>query len=349
MASEEGEAAGALDEQYKKLLCVIRNHIPYINSNTYLSQCCLWLEKLSDPSSDKARRNLYLSELAFQIRKRQLMPPFDEAPPQGDLATLDDTDSWTDLTDSGSESEVVVSQMAAAKPIGCGGREIEKIKVKKSGNPPRFIAEDWKTTVNALQLRLSETTYQNRELKAKIESDTTTYRQREEDWLRLVEESKRSLERCENEHRQTLTQIAENYERTIKGKDGEVLRLERILRQRCASMEDEISALRSHISRCSCNQKMALLRKCVSKMDKLFQRSQKESAKQIEKLQMELEKKNHTLQRCMKTQKLELLSRCSPDQEEFEKILNGLEARYKQILDLRENEVVTRQNGEVIV
>lgn len=77
-----------LDVDFKKILCVIRQHIPYINSNVYLMQCRVWLEKLSSRTVNKKLRNLYLTELCNQIQANKLMLPFNENPPVGDLKEL---------------------------------------------------------------------------------------------------------------------------------------------------------------------------------------------------------------------------------------------------------------------
>ncbi|KAF7266570.1 hypothetical protein GWI33_020078 [Rhynchophorus ferrugineus] len=77
-----------LDVQFKEILCNIRERIPFINSNAYLFQCRIWLEKLSSPRVDKTLRNIYLEELYKQIQNNRLSPPFNEAPPPGSLKNL---------------------------------------------------------------------------------------------------------------------------------------------------------------------------------------------------------------------------------------------------------------------
>lgn len=59
---------------------------------------------------------------------------------------------------------------------------------------------------------------------------------------------------------------------------------------------NDISALKNLISNCSCDKKVHVLKKCVSKMEKSFQRSEKEYLKQIEHLRQELDLKENTLQ-----------------------------------------------------
>lgn len=77
-----------LEVEFKKILCIIRQHIPQITSTQYLLQCRFWLEKLSTSNQDKALRNFYLAELCKQILTNKLLPPFNEAPPAGKLTVL---------------------------------------------------------------------------------------------------------------------------------------------------------------------------------------------------------------------------------------------------------------------
>lgn len=59
---------------------------------------------------------------------------------------------------------------------------------------------------------------------------------------------------------------------------------------------NEISTLKNQVSNCTCDKKVHVLKKCVSKMEKLFQHSEKEYVKQIEQLRQELELKENALQ-----------------------------------------------------
>lgn len=65
-------------------------------------------------------------------------------------------------------------------------------------------------------------------------------------------------------------------------------------------MSNEIAALRIQIENAFSNhnsdEKIVVLQKCVSKMDKLFQRSEKEYQKQIDKLKQELDLKDKVMQ-----------------------------------------------------
>lgn len=68
--------------------------------------------------------------------------------------------------------------------------------------------------------------------------------------------------------------------------------------------------MHNEVSACNCEKKVHLLKKCVSKMDKLFHRSEKEYMKQIEKLRQELDIKETTLQVYLIPKRVAL--NCSP-------------------------------------
>ncbi|KAH1016787.1 hypothetical protein HUJ04_007957 [Dendroctonus ponderosae] len=104
---------------------------------------------------------------------------------------------------------------------------------------------------------------------------------------------------------------------------------------------NELSTIKNQVSSCSCDKKIHVLKKCVSKMDKVFQRTEKEYLKQIEQLRQELELKDSALQVQLKVQKAELIAQTRTGQkEEFEEILNGLEVKYIKMLEAHEQQIM---------
>lgn len=77
-----------LDYDFRRILYVIKQYIQYINSNHQLSLYRSWLEKLSMAGGEKVERNMYLFELARQIKGNKLLPPFNHHPPPGPLRNL---------------------------------------------------------------------------------------------------------------------------------------------------------------------------------------------------------------------------------------------------------------------
>lgn len=223
----------SLDAEFKKLLCIIRQYIPYINSNSCLSQCRLWLEKLSSTENDKESRNWYLGELCRQIQANRLHPPFTDVPPSGCLSqeekshksfrkssvkcvkngsdqtvdsqycygdSMDNDTSWSDLSETSvhqgqpiktrSKKKTTVNKVfkqtgntiklhfkscvnlpiivESNLPLELGNLPLDMYsKLLKDTN---YISQDWKKTIGALQLRLSEITQQNNELKASLQN-----------------------------------------------------------------------------------------------------------------------------------------------------------------------------------
>ncbi|CAH2002560.1 unnamed protein product [Acanthoscelides obtectus] len=95
-------------------------------------------------------------------------------------------------------------------------------------------------------------------------------------------------------------------------------------------------------------ERVIVLQKCVSKMDKLFHKSEKEYMKQISKLKQELEIKDRVAQIQLKTQKAELIARTfSEKQKQFDEIINSLEVKYIKMLEHHENQVMeTKKQDE---
>lgn len=92
-----------LDLEFRQILCIIKDYIPYVNCNYKLSCYRSWLEKLSNICHDKPLRNSYLLELARQIKGNFLLPPFNQQPPIGTLQPIKDCNY-------SNESDVLISQ-----------------------------------------------------------------------------------------------------------------------------------------------------------------------------------------------------------------------------------------------
>ncbi|XP_023309729.1 uncharacterized protein LOC111691336 [Anoplophora glabripennis] len=123
-----------------------------------------------------------------------------------------------------------------------------------------------------------------------------------------------------------------------------ILQSESYVSERCSRMSKEISALRIQIENAFSNHnnddKIIVLQKCVSKMDKLFQRSEKEYQKQIDKLKQELDLKDKVMQIQLKTQRAELIARSSVEkQKQFDEVINNLEIKYIKMLEFHESQV----------
>ncbi|CAH1154398.1 unnamed protein product [Phaedon cochleariae] len=175
---------------------------------------------------------------------------------------------------------------------------------------------------------------------------------------------KLKMEEIKADSEMRLRELKLEYEDDKKEKDKEIYRLSDIIQQQCIRMSNEIAALRKQIENsmpCNNNhnhnhnnvpeEKVFVLKKCVSKMDKLFHKSEKDYMKQIEKLKQELELKDKVAQIQLRTQRAELISRTNADrQNQIEEIVNNLEVKYIKMLEFHENQVSEskRQDEEKI-
>lgn len=75
-----------LDDEFCRILRIIKPHIERITNNYYLTFYRMWLEKLNDIGPDqKEERNSYLIELCRQIQDVRLEYPFTQRPLAGPL------------------------------------------------------------------------------------------------------------------------------------------------------------------------------------------------------------------------------------------------------------------------
>lgn len=80
------EEKKVLDEEFIKILRLMKPYITCIMNNHYIELVRQWLEKLSDTNfKDKTLRNQYLVELGRQIEAGIFEGPFVEPPPESDL------------------------------------------------------------------------------------------------------------------------------------------------------------------------------------------------------------------------------------------------------------------------
>ncbi|CAG9773601.1 unnamed protein product [Ceutorhynchus assimilis] len=443
----------SLDVEFRKILATIREQIPSINSNAYLMQCRLWLEKLSNPDLENQElRNLYLAQLCKQIGENKLLPPFNEAPPKGNLKNFiksdlhcsseegssysvdeignnihwlkthekpfllnnettiknknmcggepagplmeiesketiitDETDSWSDLSDESFEQKV--KNDVQSKDIKKITKDIQKNNIHMGSttnllSDPSFLSQDWKKTIAALQLRLSEMIHQNDELNriiqklevdleqsnAKIKSQsqhnvqilkhlhsqeieqlknvqTETILQLEEtlqeNYVKLMQDYEKKIDDVTSSYEFKISETKQQNEDAIKNKDNEIERLSEIIQNQCLRIMNDISSLKDQVSNCSCDKKVNVLKKCVSKIDRLFQKSEQEYVKQIQQLKQELELKESSLQVQLKIQKAEVVAQTRTGQkEEFEEILNTLEIKYIKMLEAHEEQIM---------
>ncbi|VEN35729.1 unnamed protein product, partial [Callosobruchus maculatus] len=241
-------------------------------------------------------------------------------------ATKEETD--TDCEDISDTSESLsVSSTSVNEERPC-----QEVKLKDTN----FVPTDWKKIIEALQLRLTETLHQNNNLnrivdelkedlklaKEKYQSSykrTTDLNKKEVEMLKnlqgdalnnLEKTHQAKIDELDNSYRNKMEKMRGDYESKIsflqaahendvRVKDEEISRLTDIIQQQCTRISNEIKSLRTQLESSMSNnseERVIVLQKCVSKMDKLFHKSEKEYMKQISKLKQELEIKEKVAQ-----------------------------------------------------
>lgn len=261
------------------------------------------------------------------------------------------------------------------KPTGSDSQD-KKLSLKET----KFIPADWKVTIESLQLRLTETLGQNNELKSLVEDlnsklanekqlrqelevkfkksevhdkqiEITTDNQLhtiqkayESEIEQHYETSELKIEEIKASYELKLNQIKVENETFKIEKEKEISRLSEIIQQQCCKMTDEIFNLRKEVEQCIVTRgddKINVLKKCISKMDKLFHKSEREYLKQIEKLKQDLELKEKVQQIQMITQRAEIAARTSAEkQKQVDDIMNNLEVKYIKMLEFHEKQVM---------
>nr|XP_022917032.1 uncharacterized protein PFB0765w-like isoform X2 [Onthophagus taurus] len=161
-----------------------------------------------------------------------------------------------------------------------------------------------------------------------------------------------------SEYETKLRYFKAQYEERLNQKDVEIEKLEQLLQEQCLRMQEEVQTIRNQIESNMSNssdsyiEKINFLQKCIIKMEKLYQKSEKENAKQLTKLRKELDYKTKTNQvLALTTQKAELLaSTLDGKQTEVEKIFAELEDHYRSIIieQQRKNMDEKRRDAKMI-
>nr|CAH7733581.1 unnamed protein product [Callosobruchus chinensis] len=293
-------------------------------------------------------------------------------------ATKEETDTdCEDMSDTSESLTISTSSVNEERPC-------QEVKLKDTN----FVPTDWKKIIEALQLRLTETLHQNNNLNRlvcelkedlKLAQDkyqssyerTTDLNKKEVKMLKNIQGD--ALNKLEKSHQAKLDELDHSYrnkmekmrgdyetkiislqtahENDVKSKNEEISRLTDIIQQQCTRISNEIKSLRTQLESSMSNnteERVIVLQKCVSKMDKLFHKSEKEYTKQISKLKQELEIKEKVAQIQLKTQKAELITRTfSEKQKQFDEIINNLEVKYIKMLEHHENQVMeTKKQDE---
>ncbi|KAK9887768.1 hypothetical protein WA026_000083 [Henosepilachna vigintioctopunctata] len=149
-----------------------------------------------------------------------------------------------------------------------------------------------------------------------------------------------------------ISDLKEKYDKELRGKDIEIRRLEDVIQKECMRLLNEITVLRTQIEEASStnttnNEQIIFLQKCIAKMDRLFQKSERDYCKEIEKLKQDLDNRKKATQIQLQTQKAEVITRCSAEkQSELDTIVESLKDKYSTLLEMQQVQMSRIRNED---
>ncbi|XP_044253284.1 early endosome antigen 1-like [Tribolium madens] len=234
------------------------------------------------------------------------------------------------------------------------------LEVKNALRDTHCLTQDRKKTLETLQAKLSEVEQQKAELQVLLESQKKKFleldkvkskemnefkekfahlRQKEVDYLKKYHnEEITSLEKSYSskisEMQEKINSLKEEYEAKIKNLSDSNMTLLQEKEQKIHELQSEIKIKESQPVNQGNSDQILNLKKCLSRLDRILHRNEKDYTKKIEKLKEELDLKEVTSQVQLQAQKADLIVRTSAaKQEELRNALNSLECKYKQMVE----------------
>lgn len=175
----------------------------------------------------------------------------------------------------------------------------------------------------------------------------------EEKILEIEKEHAKQLQEVKNFYEGQIGEMKAEYGKNITFKDSEIERLEKLLREQCERMQNEVKTIKEQVTKENLDvseahsEKITFLQKCILKMEKLYQKSEKDYLKQIAKLRYELDLKEKTIQIQLSKQKADILTSMSElKQEEVDSVANKLEQQYKDLLHKQQVEAIKEKKND---
>ncbi|KAF5295219.1 hypothetical protein FQR65_LT10503 [Abscondita terminalis] len=262
-------------------------------------------------------------------------------------------------------------------------QELRDIKAALK-NSQTVATNQWQTTISALTGELDSVQQQNKLLKNEIvtlekkitdicnqqQNDNTMYRQKlnalQEKEMEVLKQNHyqqiRDLENKFNiklgevkaEYDRKMMEVQSSYEKIIHEKNQEIRRLENLIEVQCKRMHDEVTTIRTEIEESrdshqneSNSEKIVYLQRCISKMDKLFRKSEKNYLKQIAKLKTEIEMKDTVIHIQLSSQRAELIANTNAERQiELDSTIEKLEERYRKLLEGQQNYFMTEKKHD---
>ncbi|EFA08996.1 probable DNA double-strand break repair Rad50 ATPase [Tribolium castaneum] len=234
------------------------------------------------------------------------------------------------------------------------------LEVKNALRDTHCLTQDRKKTLETLQVKLSEAEREKAELQVILDSQKKKFveldkikskemnefkekfahlRQKEVDYLKKYHKDEvASLEKsysCKiRELEARIDSLREEYEAKIKTLSDSNMSLLQEKEQRIHELQSELKIRESQQTNQANSEQILNLKKCLSRLDKVLHRNEKDYSKKIEKLKEELDLKEVTSQVQLQAQKADLIVRTSAaKQEELRNALNSLESKYKKMVE----------------
>ncbi|XP_063916598.1 centrosomal protein of 112 kDa-like isoform X2 [Zophobas morio] len=280
------------------------------------------------------------------------------------------------------DNQLMVEDQQVAQDLDKGPRVTEQeiedlLEVKHALIDTHCLTEDRKKTVDALNAKVARLEQENAELRGQLDSQEkefvqvdqtkskemsdfkdkfTLLRQKEVDYLKQYHKKEiAALEKTHNsqvaELEARIAVLKKEYEDKIKvlvnssfdaakQKDEEIQELQIQLKMKANQIANEGSG-----------EQIISLKRCISKLDKVLHKNEKDYIKKIERLKQELEVKDMTNQMQLQTQRADLIVRnAATKQEELKCALNSLEGKYKKMMDcLQTRAVHTKKQDEKLI
>ncbi|RZC35607.1 intracellular protein transport protein USO1-like [Asbolus verrucosus] len=156
----------------------------------------------------------------------------------------------------------------------------------------------------------------------------------------IQSEIKEKIEAVKKEYEEKIKKLDESSAELLKEKDEEICRqvpLQLHLQNKnnpVVRLRSEIKAKEGEPPDEQNSEQIISLKKCISKLDRVLHKNEKDYVKKIEKLKQELEVRDMTTQVQLRTQRADLIVRnTAAKQEELKNALNSLEGKYKKMME----------------
>lgn len=219
--------------------------------------------------------------------------------------------------------------------------------------------------IAVLERKFSELTAQqkkenslcNQRINAKKEKEIEILKQNHQKQIQELEDKfNKRINEIQVEYENKILQLQVKYEKIIQDKDKEIQRLENLIEVQCKRMHNEVTSIRAQMeeSRDSNNEsnseKIVFLQKCITKMDRLFKKSERSFIKQIAKLKTEIEMRDKIIHIQLSSQRAELIANSNTEKQiEIDATIVQLEERYRRLLESQQTYFVNEKDRKSVV